>query len=135
MVVRVMRGRGKAAWGVELSGAVLERQAGDLLKAGLVEQGSLTDLPYEGGCPASPRACRARCFGAVDASGRPTAPSAYVRCLCCARCAGSQFGLVVCAPPPLTSPRPCAFRAITRLATPSAFGSCLPFRTRRRLPV
>ena len=47
-VVRAMRRRGKAAWGIELSQAVLERDAGDLLEAGLVEQCSLTNLPYQG---------------------------------------------------------------------------------------
>lgn len=48
-IVRVMRLRGKAAWGVELSKAVLERDAPDLLKAGFVEQGTLADLPFQGG--------------------------------------------------------------------------------------
>ncbi|KAL4430007.1 hypothetical protein ABPG77_004377 [Micractinium sp. CCAP 211/92] len=46
--VRAMRLRGKAAWGIELSQAVLERDAPDLLAAGYVEQGSLTNLPYQG---------------------------------------------------------------------------------------
>jgi hypothetical protein len=46
--VRAMRLRGKAAWGIELSQAVLEQDAPDLLAAGLVEQGSLTHLPYQG---------------------------------------------------------------------------------------
>ncbi|KAL4430011.1 hypothetical protein ABPG77_004381 [Micractinium sp. CCAP 211/92] len=45
--VRAMRLRGKAAWGIELSQAVLERDAPDLLAAGYVEQGSLTNLPYQ----------------------------------------------------------------------------------------
>lgn len=43
-----MRLRGKAVWGIELSQAVLERDAPDLLEAGYVEQGSLTNLPYQG---------------------------------------------------------------------------------------
>jgi hypothetical protein len=47
-IVRALRSRGVAAWGVELSPAVLERDAPDLLAAGLVEQGSLTNLPYMG---------------------------------------------------------------------------------------
>ncbi|PSC75409.1 methyltransferase type 11 [Micractinium conductrix] len=45
--VRAMRLRGKAAFGIELSQAVLERDAPDLLAAGYVEQGSLTNLPYQ----------------------------------------------------------------------------------------
>ncbi|KAL4857085.1 Pre-mRNA-processing protein 40A [Chlorella vulgaris] len=45
-LVRARRARNRAAWGIELSQAVLERDAADLLAAGLVEQGSLTDLPY-----------------------------------------------------------------------------------------
>ena len=48
--VRAMRLRGKAAFGIELSQAVLERDAPDLLAAGYVEQGSLTNLPYQGAC-------------------------------------------------------------------------------------
>lgn len=47
-MVRWMRMHGKAAFGIELSPAVLQRDAPDLLKAGLAEQGSLTDLPYLG---------------------------------------------------------------------------------------
>lgn len=47
-LVRALRARNRAAWGIELSQAVLERDAADLLAAGLVEQGSLTDLPYAG---------------------------------------------------------------------------------------
>ncbi|KAI3427120.1 hypothetical protein D9Q98_007057 [Chlorella vulgaris] len=46
-MVRWMRMHGKAAFGVELSQAVLDRDAPDLLEAGFVEQGSLTDLPYQ----------------------------------------------------------------------------------------
>ena len=37
---------GKSAWGIELSKAVLEQEAPDLLKAGYVEAGVLTNLPY-----------------------------------------------------------------------------------------
>lgn len=50
-MVRWMRMHGKAAFGVELSHAVLDRDAPDLLEAGFVEQGSLTDLPYQGEQP------------------------------------------------------------------------------------
>ena len=39
-------GTGKSAWGIELSKAVLEQEAPDLLKDGFVEAGILTNLPY-----------------------------------------------------------------------------------------
>eukprot|EP00898_Chlorokybus_atmophyticus_P007123 jgi/Chlat1/7411/Chrsp6S07435 len=45
-MVRLLRSHGKAAYGIELSRAVLEKECPDLLKAGLVEPGVLTNLPY-----------------------------------------------------------------------------------------
>lgn len=48
MMVREMRRRGKEAYGIELSPSVLEKDAPDMLKAGWVEQGTLTNLPYAG---------------------------------------------------------------------------------------
>ena len=46
-LVRMMRSHGKSAWGIELSKAVLEQECPDLLKAGFVEPGVLTNLPYD----------------------------------------------------------------------------------------
>ena len=45
-LVRMMRSHGKSAWGIELSRAVLEQECPDMLKAGFVEPGILTNLPY-----------------------------------------------------------------------------------------
>lgn len=82
-IVRVMRMRGKAAWGVELSRAVLERDAPDLLKAGYVEQGTLADLPFQGargsgwgGLPAAGPGCSLHGLGATCRQPRaPPTPS------------------------------------------------------------
>jgi 2-polyprenyl-3-methyl-5-hydroxy-6-metoxy-1,4-benzoquinol methylase len=46
-LIRQMRAHGKSAWGIELSRAVLESECPDLLEKGIVEQGSLTNLPYQ----------------------------------------------------------------------------------------
>ncbi|XRB23903.1 glycosyl transferase [Pseudoscourfieldia marina] len=46
-LVRLMREHGKAAWGIELSKAVLEKECPDMLQKGWVEPGILTNLPYE----------------------------------------------------------------------------------------
>lgn len=45
-MVRVLRKYGKSAWGIELSDAVLKQECPDLLEAGIVESGVLTNLPY-----------------------------------------------------------------------------------------
>ena len=45
-LVRMMRSHGKSAWGIELSKAVLEQECPDMLKAGFVEPGVLTNLPF-----------------------------------------------------------------------------------------
>lgn len=47
MGVRMFRALGKFAYGVELSGQVLEHDAKDLLDQGWVQQGSLTMVPFE----------------------------------------------------------------------------------------
>jgi len=46
MGVRMLRSLGKAAYGIELSEDVLKRDAYDLLSSGLVQVGTLSDLPY-----------------------------------------------------------------------------------------
>lgn len=46
-LVRLMRKHGKNAYGIELSTAVLEKECPDLIKSGFVENGILTNLPYE----------------------------------------------------------------------------------------
>lgn len=47
MGVRMMRSLGKAAYGIELSEEVLKNYAHDLLSIGLVQVGTLTDVPYK----------------------------------------------------------------------------------------
>lgn len=47
VLLRQLRAHGKSAWGIELSQAVLDADCPDLLESGIVEQGSLTNLPYE----------------------------------------------------------------------------------------
>jgi len=46
-LVRLMRSHGKAAFGIELSRAVLEKECPDMLQKGWVEPGLLTNLPFE----------------------------------------------------------------------------------------
>jgi 2-polyprenyl-3-methyl-5-hydroxy-6-metoxy-1,4-benzoquinol methylase len=47
MGVRMMRSLGKAAYGIELSEEVLKNDAQDLLSIGVVQVGTLTDIPYK----------------------------------------------------------------------------------------
>ncbi|KAK9823726.1 hypothetical protein WJX72_004952 [[Myrmecia] bisecta] len=45
-LVRLLREHGKSAWGIELSKAVLQAECPDLLEKGIVEAGTLTNLPF-----------------------------------------------------------------------------------------
>lgn len=82
-IVRAMQLRGKSALGIELSQAVLERDAMDLLKAGRVEQGSLTDLPYQGAAQRDAGALVAAVCTAFPPALRLACGSLHHCCLCC----------------------------------------------------